>query len=79
MKKCPERSSPIQEKRTFSSQNRHAALHKIDQRILYNCVGYYECVCYPSVLLNCNHPDVDLGQNLTRFKEFTSSMDPSVN
>ena len=32
-----------------------------------------------SVLLNCNHPDVDLGQNLTRFKEFTSSMDPSVN
>ncbi|XP_065830119.1 ubiquitin carboxyl-terminal hydrolase isozyme L5-like [Oscarella lobularis] len=31
-----------------------------------------------SVLLNCNHPDVDLGQNLTRFKEFTSSMDPSL-
>lgn len=29
-----------------------------------------------SILLNCSHPDVQLGSTLTDFKEFSSSFDP---
>ena len=31
-----------------------------------------------SVLLNCNHPDVDLGHTLSSFKEFSATFDASV-
>ena len=31
-----------------------------------------------SVLLNCTHPDIGLGHNLTEFKAFVSSFDPEV-
>lgn len=29
-----------------------------------------------SILLNCNHPDINLGPTLTEFKEFSQSFDP---
>ena len=32
-----------------------------------------------SVLLNCNHEDIDLGTNLTEFKQFVSCFDSEVN
>ncbi|XP_045510103.1 ubiquitin carboxyl-terminal hydrolase isozyme L5 [Colias croceus] len=31
-----------------------------------------------SLLLNCNHPDVDLGPELTKLKEFSMSFDPKM-
>ncbi|RNA17893.1 ubiquitin carboxyl-terminal hydrolase isozyme L5 [Brachionus plicatilis] len=31
-----------------------------------------------SVLLNCNHEDIDLGTNLTEFKQFVSNFDPDT-
>ena len=31
-----------------------------------------------SVLLNCNHTDIDLGANLNEFKSFVSNFDPDV-
>ncbi|KAL0852292.1 hypothetical protein ABMA28_000500 [Loxostege sticticalis] len=31
-----------------------------------------------SILLNCNHPDVDLGPELTKLKEFSMSFDPKM-
>lgn len=31
-----------------------------------------------SVLLNCYHPDVDLGPTLTEFREFSSTFDPAM-
>ena len=31
-----------------------------------------------SVLLNCNHADIDLGSNLKDFKSFVSNFDPDV-
>ncbi|XP_022110846.1 ubiquitin carboxyl-terminal hydrolase isozyme L5-like [Acanthaster planci] len=31
-----------------------------------------------SVLLNCQHEDIDLGKKLSEFKEFTSSFDPTM-
>ncbi|XP_050361261.1 ubiquitin carboxyl-terminal hydrolase isozyme L5 [Nymphalis io] len=31
-----------------------------------------------SLLLNCNHPDVDLGPELTKLKEFSMSFDPRM-
>jgi len=30
------------------------------------------------VLLNCEHPDIDLGDNLKDFKSFVSCFDPDV-
>ena len=32
-----------------------------------------------SVLLNLNHPDIDLGSNLNEFKSFVGNFDPEVN
>lgn len=31
-----------------------------------------------SLLLNCNHPDVDIGPELTKLKEFSMSFDPKM-
>ncbi|XP_041986631.1 ubiquitin carboxyl-terminal hydrolase isozyme L5 [Aricia agestis] len=31
-----------------------------------------------SLLLNCNHPDIDLGPELTKLKEFSMSFDPKM-
>lgn len=31
-----------------------------------------------SLLLNCNHPDVDLGPELSKLKEFSMSFDPKM-
>jgi len=31
-----------------------------------------------SILLNCQHADVDLGKTLTNFKKFTQDFDPAV-
>jgi len=31
-----------------------------------------------SILLNCQHADIDLGKTLTNFKKFTQDFDPAV-
>ena len=31
-----------------------------------------------SILLNCKHKDLELGETLTNFKEFTQDLDPGV-
>jgi len=31
-----------------------------------------------SILLNCQHVDIDLGKTLTNFKKFTHDFDPAV-